>query len=104
MQQRIINRVESDKHYRALINQQIFTTGNSPTEAIVLAARQIATTVKAKAIVSFTLRGSTSLQASKGRPGVPILAISPFRETARVLSLSWGVYPGKYFFYFTPVP
>uniref|UniRef100_A0A7S2KH49 Pyruvate kinase n=1 Tax=Leptocylindrus danicus TaxID=163516 RepID=A0A7S2KH49_9STRA len=93
MQQRIINRVESDNHYRALISQQVFTPGNSPTEAIVLAARQIAKTVKAKAIVSFTLRGSTSLQASKGRPGVPILAISPFRETARVLSLSWGVYP-----------
>jgi len=27
--------------------------------------------------------------------GVPILAISPFKETARQLALSWGVYPGE---------
>jgi len=42
------------------------------------------------------------LRAAKGRPGVPILAISPFKETARQLVLSWGVYPelpktGTYF-------
>lgn len=48
------------------------------------------------------MRGSTVLRAAKGRPGVPILAISPFKETARQLSLSWGVYPelpqtGSYF-------
>lgn len=27
---------------------------------------------------------------------VPILGISPFKETARQLSLAWGVYPGKF--------
>lgn len=95
MQQRIINRVESDPHYRAMVDQKMVqaAAGTSPTDAIVLAARQIALTVKAKAIVCFTLRGSTTLKASKGRPSVPILAISPFKETARQLSLSWGVYP-----------
>ena len=93
MQQRIINRVEGDLHYRKILDQMTFTPENSPSEAIVIAARQIAKTVNAKAVVSFTLRGSTVLQASKGRPGVPILAISPFAETARQLSLSWGVYP-----------
>lgn len=98
MQQRIINRVESDIHYRTILDQMTFVPSNSPTEAIVIAARQIAKTVKAKAIVSFSLRGSTCLQASKGRPGVPILAISPFAETARQLSLSWGVYPGMFTF------
>ena len=33
------------------------------------------------------------LRASKKRPPVPIMALCPFKETARQLVLSWGVYP-----------
>jgi len=93
MQQRIINRVEGDPHYRGYLDQNPPVPGSSPTDAIIVAARQIANTVKAKAIVAFSLRGSTVLRASKGRPTVPILGISPFKETARQLSMAWGVYP-----------
>lgn len=93
MQQRIINRVESDSHYRGYLDQQAPSPGESPTDAIIMAARQIAQTVQAKAIVAFSLRGSTVLRASKGRPSVPILGLAPFKETARQLSLAWGVYP-----------
>lgn len=102
MQQRIINRVESDEHYRNVLSQTRADPENTPTDAIIAAARQIAGTIQAKAIVSFSLRGSTVLRAAKGRPGVPILGISPFKETARQLVMSWGVYPelpqtGSYF-------
>eukprot|EP00587_Corethron_hystrix_P002470 CAMPEP_0113308706 /NCGR_PEP_ID=MMETSP0010_2-20120614/7047_1 /TAXON_ID=216773 ORGANISM="Corethron hystrix, Strain 308" /NCGR_SAMPLE_ID=MMETSP0010_2 /ASSEMBLY_ACC=CAM_ASM_000155 /LENGTH=588 /DNA_ID=CAMNT_0000163821 /DNA_START=222 /DNA_END=1988 /DNA_ORIENTATION=- /assembly_acc=CAM_ASM_000155 len=93
MQQRIINRVESDRHYRDYINATPLSLEKTATDAVIASARQIANTIDAKAIVSFTLRGSTALRCSKGRPGVPILAITPFKETARHLSLSWGVYP-----------
>lgn len=93
MQQRIINRVEGDDHYRRLLSSTPVKFKNTATDAIIMAASQIANTVQAKALVCFSLRGSTVLCASKGRPCVPILAISPFRETARQLSLSWGVYP-----------
>jgi len=93
MQQRIINRVEADSHYRKMLHTFEQLEDTSPSNAIVLAARQIARSVQAKSIVSFTLRGSTVLRASQGRPSVPILAISPFKETARQLALSWGVYP-----------
>ena len=44
-------------------------------------------------IVTFSLRGTTVQRASKKRPGVPILALCPYKETARKLALSWGVYP-----------
>jgi len=94
MQQRIINRVESDRHYRSYLqafNPKI--TDGSSTSAIILAARQIAMNVRAKAIVSFTVGGTTALKASKKRPDVPVLAISPVQATARKLVLSWGVYP-----------
>jgi len=95
MQQRIINSVEGDLHYRNSnsLGQTDAIPENTPADAIITAAKQIADTIKAKAIVSFSLRGSTVLRAAKGRPGVPILAISPFKETARQLALSWGVYP-----------
>mmetsp|Transcript_29939 Transcript_29939/g.89026 ORF Transcript_29939/g.89026 Transcript_29939/m.89026 type:complete len:604 (-) Transcript_29939:592-2403(-) len=93
MQQRIINRVESDPHYNAMLHQNDPVPDETPTDAIIVAARQIARTIKAKSIVCFTLRGTTVLRATKARPGVPMLAITPFKETARQLALSWGVYP-----------
>ena len=95
MQQRIINRVESDPHYHKYLDQLSMTKKQSATDAITTAARQIAQTVKAKAIVCFTLQGSTVLRASQERATVPILGITPFKETARQLVMSWGVYPGE---------
>ncbi len=102
MQQRIINRVESDAHYKNVLASSQPEPENTPTDAIIVAARQIADTIAAKSIVCFSLRGSTVLRAAKGRPSVPILGITPFKETARQLALSWGVYPelpqtGSYF-------
>merc|ERR1719232_1848153 len=103
MQQRIINRVENDPHYVRYLNQlnisgnahdsTTSTSSNDASEAITLAAKNIARTIDAKAIVVFTCRGSTAIRSSRTRPGKPIVAISPFRETARQLALSWGIYP-----------
>eukprot|EP00978_Attheya_sp_CCMP212_P000086 scaffold168_cov53-Attheya_sp.AAC.3 len=95
MQQRIINRVEGDAHYKKMSQLSIpqLADKSDTTTSIIRAASQIASTVNAKAIVCFTLRGSTVLQASQERPNVPILAITPFKETARQLVLAWGVYP-----------
>lgn len=93
MQQRIINRVEGDPHYQQYLQSFEPVHDKSAAAAIILAARQIARTVDAKAIVSFTVGGSTAQRASKKRPDVPILAISPLTETSRQLALSWGVYP-----------
>jgi pyruvate kinase len=93
MQQRIINRVEGDSHYRQYLQSFQPPNDKSAAAAIIIAARQIARTVDAKAIVSFTVGGSTAQRASKKRPDVPILAISPLLTTSRQLALSWGVYP-----------
>jgi pyruvate kinase len=92
MQQRIINRVEGDAHYHKYLQSFEPTHDNTSAAAIILAARQIARTVQAKAIVTFTVGGTTALRASKKRPDVPILAISPLQTTSRQLALSWGVY------------
>ena len=102
MQQRIINRVEGDEGYMKLQEAKSqgyageATSSEAATDAITLAARQVANTIDAKSLVCFTLRGTTVLRASKGRPSVSILAITPYKSTARRLALSWGVYAGKW--------
>lgn len=93
MQQRIINRVESDKHYRRYLEENVVIPENTASDSVIVAARSIARSINAKAIVCFSLRGTTVLRAARKRPSVPILALCPFRETARQLALSWGVYP-----------
>lgn len=94
MQQRIINRVEGDPHYsKYLQSTRPKITDGTSASAIILAARQIARNVNAKAIASFTVGGDTARKASMKRPEQPILAISPLKETCRHLAMSWGVYP-----------
>jgi pyruvate kinase len=93
MQQRVILRVEEDKAYRKNLARSNPAREKSATDAITNAAREIAATVGAAAVVVFTARGTTVLRASMGRPPVPILAITPEIETARSLALTWGVYP-----------
>lgn len=78
MQQRIINRVESDSHYRDYLETRQPKPDKTPTDAIITAARQVSHTVNGKAIVVFSLRGTTVLRASKMRANVPILALCPF--------------------------
>ena len=93
MQQRIINRVESDPHYQQYLMSYQPPADHTAASSLILAAKDIARNVGAKAIVSFTVGGTTAQRASKKRPDVPILAISPLEMTSRQLSLSWGVYP-----------
>ncbi len=92
MMDRIATSVEQDPGYLARLH---FTkTKSDPTTADALAdaARQIATTVGAKAIVCFTLSGSTARRVSRERPSVPLLVLTPSAETARRAGLLWGVH------------
>jgi pyruvate kinase len=56
------------------------------------AARQVAETIGAAAIVTYTTSGSTALRAARERPRVPILCLTPSRDTARRLTLAWGIH------------
>jgi pyruvate kinase len=61
-------------------------------DAITAASRQVAHTVKAAAIVCWTGSGSTGLRASRERPGVPIIALTPIAATGRKLAIAWGLH------------
>lgn len=89
---RIISQVEQDPFYRKMQEASLPEPEATTSDAITAAARQVAHTVKAAAIVTFTSKGGTTFRAARERPEVPILAITPERLTARKLSLLWGVH------------
>ncbi len=89
---RIICQVESDEHYLNLMDAGRSVTEHSSPAAITAAARQIAHTLGASAIVTFTSSGSTTLRAAQERPGVPILCITPSLKVGRQVGLVWGVH------------
>ncbi|NWH09077.1 MAG: pyruvate kinase [Alphaproteobacteria bacterium] len=93
MMDRIAVEVEHDPHYRSIIDaQRAEPEENSAPDAIMAAARQVAETLDAAVIVSWTSSGSTGLRAARERPGVPIIALSPVTRTARRLALAWGLH------------
>ena len=92
MMNRIINRVERDPLYRTILEAERYQPEETAADAITAAARQVARTISASAIVTFTTTGSTTLRAARGRPPVPILGLTPRGDTARRLSLVWGVH------------
>ena len=89
---RIIRRVEKDPLYL----QQMEATRTAPeataADAITAAVRQVSETISAAVIVTFSSTGSTTLRASRERPRVPIMGLTPRLDTARRLALVWGVH------------
>ncbi|MBZ0325404.1 MAG: pyruvate kinase [Alphaproteobacteria bacterium] len=92
MMSRIITRVEQDPLYRKFIDAEHPVPEPTSPDAISAAARQVAHTVAAAAIVTYTTSGSTSLRAARERPDVPIIGLTSAIGTARRLSLAWGVH------------
>ena len=88
----IARKVEEDQYFTGIIHAQRSEPNPTGADAISLAARQIAETLKLNAIVCYTASGTTGLRASRERPAVPILALSPIVKTARRLSLVWGLH------------
>ncbi|MCY1666156.1 pyruvate kinase [Rhizobium sp. SL86] len=88
----IATKVEQDPYYSNIIYAQRPQPEATGADAISLAARQIAETLKLQAIVTYTSSGNTGLRASRERPQVPIIALSPVVQTARRLSVCWGLH------------
>ena len=90
---RIAEEVETDSVYRAVISaQRAAAPDPSGADAIAVAARDMAETLDLKAVCAWTASGSTAFRIARERPGPPILALTPNRDTARRLALVWGVH------------
>ncbi len=90
---RIVSRVEGDSQWRAITDAARPAPEHSSADAIAAAARQVAHTIEAEAIVTFTQTGSTTLRVARERPDCPILGLSTSLSTARRLACVWGVHP-----------
>lgn len=92
MMNRIIERVQIAPSYRRAIDIDRLEPEATAADAISAAARQVAHTLSAAAIVTFTTSGSTTLRAARERPEVPVICLTPVIETARRLAIVWGVH------------
>ena len=90
---RIIGSVEQDDLYRFYIDAYHARAERTSADAITLAAEQVAHTLQAAVIVTYTTSGATALRASRERPDRPILGLITRMVTARKLALAWGVHP-----------
>jgi pyruvate kinase len=92
MMDRIARRVQEDPLYFATLDSGRMQPEHTDRDAISAAACQVADTIGAAAIVSFTSSGATALRAARERPAAPILAVTPHIGTARRLALVWGAH------------
>jgi pyruvate kinase len=92
MMNRIIERVEQDPNYRQITDAGRLDPEATASDAISAAARQVAHTISAVAIITYTTTGSTTLRAARERPEVPIISLTPNRTSARRLVIAWGVH------------
>lgn len=90
---RIAVETENDVNYRSIITSQRSEPEATGADAIAEAARHVAETLDLKAICAWTSSGSTALRIARERPRPHVLALTPRRDTARRLTLVWGVQP-----------
>ncbi|MDX1738263.1 MAG: pyruvate kinase [Alphaproteobacteria bacterium] len=89
---RIILRVQQeDSYWKRLAEDQPDLEPTTP-EAISAAVYQVAKTISATAIATYTNSGSTTLRVSRQRPSAPIICLTPRLDTARRMALVWGVH------------
>ncbi len=93
MMDKIARRTERSLDYRAIFERQKCLPTNDVTEAIGEAAVNLAADLHVPAIITCTFGGTTARLVSKFRPEARIIAAASNDETARRLTLSWGVQP-----------
>jgi pyruvate kinase len=92
MMDRIAETVEADANFRGIIEAQRAEAEPTTADAIMSAARDVSQTVTIACIVCWTSSGSTGLRMARERPSAPIVALTPIRETARRMAMSWGLH------------
>lgn len=91
MMDAIAHEVEEDNKYRQTMDRRRWRDACDSSDAIAAAAHNVADSIKAGAIVCYTVSGSTALRMARGRPTMPILCLTPHKEVAGRLTVSFGV-------------
>jgi len=88
----IATEVEKEKTYRQVIESSRTPLKRGVSDAITVAAREVAETTNIKVICCFTHSGTTAALTSRERPRVPIIALTPKIAIARRIVLNWGLH------------
>jgi len=88
----IIENVEKDKNnFNLEIDNLVSGRKVDNTDAITNAAYSIAKNADAKAIITFSVSGKTTMRMARERAPVQIIGLSPNINTARKMQIIWGV-------------
>ncbi|WP_427449991.1 pyruvate kinase [Litorimonas sp. WD9-15] len=90
---RIISAAEKDPIFWEYFQSVQLPYDATAEDAISGAVQGIATKLNAKAVLGYTLTGSTVQRISRERPPCRIVGLTPNMRTASRLALSWGVLP-----------
>ena len=92
MMNSIADAVERDPAHGDRVHFTVTKPDPTTADALAEAAKSIAATVGARAIICYTMSGSTARRVARERPSVPLMVLTPKLETARRLGLLWGVH------------
>ncbi|SNS81241.1 pyruvate kinase [Pseudomonas segetis] len=92
MMSKIIRQVENGPDFQAQLDVSRPNAEATASDAISCAIRRINAILPVATLVNYTESGASSLRASRERPKSPILSLTPNLNTARRLTLAWGIY------------
>lgn len=92
MMSKIIRQVENGPDFQAQLDVSRPHAEATASDAISCAIRRINAILPVATLVNYTESGASSLRASRERPKSPILSLTPNLNTARRLTVAWGIY------------
>lgn len=88
----IIHEAEEFRHDN-IPDEYVLDRDSATEDAVGQAAGLLARQVHSQAIIAFTSSGASARRVAKWRPACPIIAATPSAQTARALTVIWGVTP-----------
>jgi pyruvate kinase len=92
MMSKIIRQVENGPDFQAQLDVSRPHAEATASDAISCAIRRISSILPVAALINYSESGASSLRASRERPKAPILSLTPNINTARRLTVAWGIY------------
>ncbi len=90
---RIIGSAEADPEFAKYFRQIELPYKSTAEDAVSQSVRGIIETLDCKAVLGFTMTGSTIQRISRERPPCKIVCLTPLERTGNRLALSWGALP-----------
>src|SRR5574344_1876533 len=92
---RIVRTAEDSVEYKDRMREidNSYVANSNIGRTVAMTAYKLASSIKAKAIISPTLHGNTSRMISSFSPEQLVIAVTPDYQVARQLMLTWGVNP-----------